>query len=85
MFKYLRRILAEMPEDEEVQYLRHELENESLLPKQLTADNGVIPNQAHAAELKAILKNAQEYLPFLKKKDETGLTISEKIALLLAL
>lgn len=78
-FKYLRRILADMPEDEEVQYLRHELENESLLPKQLTADNGVIPNQAHAAELKAILKNAQEYLPFLKKKDETGLTICEKI------
>ncbi|MBD5529372.1 MAG: type II CRISPR RNA-guided endonuclease Cas9 [Lachnospiraceae bacterium] len=78
-FKYLRRILADMPEDEEVQYLQQELENESLLPKQLTADNGVIPNQAHATELKAILKNAQEYLPFLKKKDETGLTISDKI------
>ncbi len=78
-FKYLRKVLASMPEDEEVQYLQHELENDSLLPKQLTADNGVIPNQVHAAELKAILENAQEYLPFLKEKDETGLTIGEKI------
>lgn len=78
-FKYLRRVLADMPGNEEVQYLRHELENDSLLPKQLTADNGVIPNQVHVAELRAILKNAQEYLPFLKEKDETGLTVSEKI------
>ena len=78
-FKYIRKVLENMPEDEEVKYLRHELENESLLPKQLTADNGVIPNQVHAAELKAILSNAQEYHPFLKQKDETGLTVSEKI------
>lgn len=78
-FKYLQKILEKMPEDEDVQYLLHELENESLLPKQLTADNGVIPNQVHAAEMKAILSNAQEYLPFLRQKDETGLTVSEKI------
>lgn len=78
-FKYLRRVLTDMPEDEDVQYLLRELENESLLPKQLTADNGVIPNQVHAAELKAILNNAQEYHPFLKQKDGTGLTVSEKL------
>lgn len=78
-FKYLRRALEKMPEDEDVKYLLHELENESLLPKQMTADNGVIPNQVHTTEIKAILSNAQEYLPFLKQKDETGLTVSEKI------
>lgn len=78
-FKYLRKVLTDMPENDDVQYLLHELENESLLPRQLTADNGVIPNQVHAAELKAILKNAQEYLPFLKMQDETGLTVSERI------
>lgn len=78
-FKYLRKVLANMPEDEDVQYLQRELENESLLPKQLTANNGVIPNQVHAAELKAILGNAQEYHPFLKQRDETGLTVSERI------
>lgn len=78
-FKYLRNVLTTMPEDEQVQYLLRELENESLLPKQLTKDNGVIPNQVHAAELKAILDNAWEYLPFLRQKDETGLTVREKI------
>lgn len=78
-FKYLGKVLADMPKDEDVQYLQRELENESLLPKQLTADNGVIPNQVHVAELKAILGNAQKYLPFLKQKDGTGLTVSEKI------
>lgn len=57
-FKYLRKVLVNMPEDDDVKYLLHELENESLLPKQLTADNGVIPNQVHVAELKAILNNA---------------------------
>lgn len=78
-FKYLRRILTGMPEDQDVRYLLHELENDTLLPRQLTTDNGVIPNQVHAVELKAILNNAQEYLPFLKEKDNTGLTVSEKI------
>lgn len=78
-FNYLRKVLTNMPEDEDTQYLLHELENESLLPKQLTADNGVIPNQVHVAELKAILGNAQKYLPFLQQKDETGLTVNEKI------
>lgn len=78
-FKYLRKVFANMPEDEDVQYLLRELDNESLLPKQLTPDNGVIPNQVHAAEMKAILNNAQEYLTFLREKDETGLTVSEKI------
>lgn len=78
-FKYLRKVLANVPGDVDAQYILRELENESLLPKQLTADNGVIPNQVHAAELKAILGNAQEYLPFLQQKDETGITVSEKI------
>ncbi len=78
-FKYLRRILTDLPEDEDVQYILRELESESFLPRQMTAENGVIPNQVHVMELRAILENAQEYLPFLEKKDETGLTVSEKI------
>ena len=49
------------------------------MPKQLTASNGVIPNQLHVSELKAILTNAEKYLSFLLDKDESGLTVSERI------
>ena len=56
-----------------------EIEKESLLPKQLTSANGVIPYQVHLKELRTILSNAEQYLPFLKEKDESGLTNSEKI------
>lgn len=60
-----KRILQEMPEtDEDVIYLRKELEKETLFPKQLTFENGIIPNQVHLAELKKILGNAEQYLAF---------------------
>lgn len=79
-FRETKRILLSMPqEDETVQYLLEELEKESLLPKQLTFANGVIPNQVHLMELKKILKNAECYLPFLKEVDESGYTVSERI------
>lgn len=75
-----KRILQEMPEtDEEVIYLRKELEKETLFPKQLTFENGIIPNQLHLAELKKILSNAEQYLDFLKKRDESGLTVTERL------
>ena len=71
--------VEKMPESDQKEYVLNEIECETFLPKQRTEDNGVIPNQIHARELKAILKNAENYLPFLKDKDETGLTNSEKI------
>lgn len=66
-------------EDEDVIYLKRELEKETLLPKQRTFENGVIPNQVYLAELKKILSNAENSLPFLKEKDESGLTVEERI------
>ncbi len=66
-------------QDEEVGYILQEIENENFLPKQLTASNGVIPNQVHVREMKKILKNAELYLPFLKETDTDGMTVSEKI------
>ena len=75
-----KRLLNQMPqEDEDVIYLKRELEKETLLPKQRTFENGVIPNQVYLAELKKILSNAENYLPFLKEKDESGLTVEERI------
>lgn len=67
------------PEDPDVKYVLAEIESENFLPKQLTFANGVIPNQVHLKELKAILRNAEGYLPFLLEKDEYGNTVSNRI------
>lgn len=55
------------------------IDTESFLPKQLTASNGIIPNQVHYKEMAKILANAQNYLPFLNEKDENNLTVSDRI------
>lgn len=78
-FAKLKKQLSTIPDCEEKAYVLEEIEKETFLPKQLTASNGTIPNQIHKAELIAILQNAENYLEFLKEKDETGLSVSEKI------
>lgn len=79
-YKAVKKLLEKMPEsDERVQGIYSDLECETFMPKQLTASNGVIPNQLHFAELHMILQNASEYLPFLKEKDDTGLSVQDKI------
>lgn len=55
------------------------MDAESFLPLQVTKDNGVIPHQVNEIELKKILENAQTYLPFLNCKDESGMSVKEKI------
>ncbi len=81
----LKKILKDMPQDDEdVKQVIRDIETESFLPKQLTASNGVIPNQVHKAELKAILDNASVYLPFLNDIDDSGLTVKERIIQLFA-
>lgn len=78
--KFLVKILKGLgSESEEVKYLLSELENKTLLPKQISKDNGVIPYQLHFEELKVILQNASEYLPFLNEVDDTGFSVIEKI------
>lgn len=79
LYANIKKKLAEMPEDEDVQYVLNEIEKDHFLPKQLTASNGVIPNQIHLKEMKKILSNAENYLLFLKEKDESGYTTTERI------
>lgn len=55
------------------------IENGTFIPKIVVKDNGVIPMQVNRSELKAILKNASTYLEFLNKKDENGVSVSDKI------
>lgn len=79
-YKTVKKLIDKMPkEDDDIQYILNEISNETFIPKQLTSSNGVIPNQVHLVEMKAILRSAESYLPFLKENDETGLSISEKI------
>lgn len=79
-YKSVKKLLEKMPaEDERVKSIYNDIENENFMPKQLTASNGVIPNQLHLAELHIILENASSYLPFLNDVDERGLSVKEKI------
>ncbi|SDM54201.1 type II CRISPR RNA-guided endonuclease Cas9 [Lachnospira pectinoschiza] len=77
--KYVQKVLKNVEDCEDKQYILDSIETENFMPKQLTAANGVIPNQLHAAELKVILDNASAYLDFLNDKDESGLTVKERI------
>ncbi|MCD7835774.1 MAG: type II CRISPR RNA-guided endonuclease Cas9 [Lachnospiraceae bacterium] len=80
LYKTIKKLLKDVPQDDEqVSYILAEIGKETFLPKQLTASNGVIPNQVHTKEMKKILSNAEKYLPFLKEKDESGLSVSERI------
>lgn len=70
----------EVSNDEDIQYILAEIENNSFLPLQVNKNNGVIPYQVNKIELETILKNAENYLPFLKETDtECNKTTSEKI------
>lgn len=69
-------------DNEETEAILKEIELEQFLPKQMTGANGVIPNQVHQKELKKILENAEKHLEFLKEKDDSGYTVSERIQML---
>lgn len=84
LYATIKKILKDIPDCKEKNYVLEEIDKESFLPKQLTFENGIIPNQVHLKELNAILENAEKYLPFLSEKDETGLSVSEKISQLFA-
>lgn len=77
--EFLRKNLPIEPREEKYQQMYSEIASGSFMPKAVTKDNSVIPMQVNREELKAILKNAQKYLPFLSKADEEGKTVCEKI------
>ncbi len=75
----IKKDVSAMEQNEETVYILEELAKNTFLPKQLTADNGSIPYQLHKMELIKILENAQDYFPFLKEKDQSGLSAAERI------
>ena len=80
LLKYLENKFKNISvEDDDYRYIIERINNRTFLPKQINSNNGVIPNQVHKKELKKILENAENYLPFLKERDESGYSVSEKI------
>lgn len=81
LYEYIKKIaLKNIPYDNEDKIeILEKIKLGEFLKKQLTASNGVIPNQLQSRELRAILKKAENYLPFLKEKGEKNLTVSEMI------
>lgn len=69
-----------LTEDEQKKHekMLERLEVGSFLPKQVNGDNRTIPYQVYYAEMKKILKQAEQYLPFLSERDEYG-SVSEKL------
>lgn len=79
LYKKIKSYFNDENSDEIVKNILNKIELDSFLPKQKIKDNGVIPRQVHQKELEIILKNAEKYFSWLTKKDETGLSVSEKI------
>lgn len=82
-YKNLKGILGNISPNEENMILINELKEKAdaqiLLPLQRSKDNGVVPHQVHQIELQVILEHAETYLPFLKQRDDRGISVSEKI------
>lgn len=82
-YKNLKGILGNPSPNEEDTILINELKEKAdaqiLLPLQRSKDNGVVPHQVHQIELQVILEHAETYLPFLKQRDDRGISVSEKI------
>ena len=79
LYKKIKSYFNDENTDEIIKNILNKIELDSFLPKQKIKDNGVIPRQVHQKELEIILKNAEKYFSWLTKKDETGLSVSEKI------
>ncbi|MCQ2385774.1 MAG: type II CRISPR RNA-guided endonuclease Cas9, partial [Clostridia bacterium] len=80
---YLKKIVSQITPAEKDRELFEDVKNRvslyTFLPKQTDSDNRVMPYQLYLWELREILSHAEAYLPFLKEKDENGLSVSEKV------
>jgi len=75
---YISGIKPNVSDKDDLDELLQKCNDKTLCPKQVTTDNRVIPYQLYYVELKKILENAKEYLPFLNEKDQYG-TVADKI------
>lgn len=77
--EFLKKQLPKDCGDQKYLSMYEEIASGTFMPKVVSKDNSVIPMQIHKAELLKILQNAEQYLPFLNKKDKSEKTVSQKI------
>lgn len=75
----VKGISPDESDTEQFSDMLNRLELRTFMPKQKDTDNRVIPHQLYWYELNCILQKAAVYLPFLAEKDESGLTVADKI------
>jgi len=80
-YKFIKKVIdkIEKPNNSDIQYVLSEIDSGTFLPKQVSKDNSVIPNQVHKEELKVILEKAAKHYEFLNKIDSTKISTGEKI------
>lgn len=80
LYASIKKLLSKVEEDDsDAEYILDEISKGTFLPKQRITDNRLIPNQLYASELKAILDNSAKHYDFLNEKDESRMTVSERI------
>lgn len=77
--KFLEKELPTDRAEAEIPEIWQKIKDRTFFPKLRGIENGLIPYQLQMRELKAILKNASAYLPFLNATDPDGYTVAEKI------
>ena len=85
-YDYLKKLLNDKDaaeSDLEYKTVLNEIDLGTFLPKQTDKKNSNIPYQLRTAELEKLLETACKHFPFLTKKDNKGLTVKEKIVMLL--
>ncbi|MBQ2902146.1 MAG: type II CRISPR RNA-guided endonuclease Cas9 [Agathobacter sp.] len=69
-YLFLKKNVVSKIEEEKILYLVEELNKGSFLPKLVTKENSVLPNQIHLYELNVILDNLEDKLPVIKENRE---------------
>lgn len=65
-----KEILSKTVKSNKTEYIENEIEKGTFMPRQVTKDNGVIPQQIHFQELCGILDNLKDRVPILKENEE---------------
>ena len=78
-YSMIRKLIGKDPEDDDSSEILDSIQDSSFLPLLISFRNSVIPYQVHKAEMDEILRVASNDYDFLNKKDETGLSVIQKI------
>ena len=77
-YDFLRKNVLPCLSDQKIkEYLENEIEHETFLPKQVSKENSVIPYQVHLFELRKILKNMENKIPFIAQNTEKIIQLFE--------